>query len=63
MNERLRMKKKPNPQLEAALRKTIDGLVDLAKAYNDMGWFATADDAASEAESYKRTLNRLMRKK
>lgn len=59
----MKKKTKPNPQLEAALRKTIDGLMDLAKAYNDMGWFATADDAADEAESYKRTLKRLMKEK
>lgn len=59
----MKKKTKPNPQLEAAIRKVIDAFVDLNKAYDRMGWFATADDAADEAESYKRTLNRLMRKK
>lgn len=58
-----KMKKKPNPKLETALKKAIEAFEDLAKAYKDMGWDCAADDAMSETESYKRTLKRLTKKK
>lgn len=46
------MKKKPNPKLEAALKKAIDAFEDLAKAYKDMGWDCTASDAPKQAVNY-----------